>query len=209
MSPTVLGYRSGQRQRQQLTWVSRDGRSSVPIGPPGTFDMFSLSDDGSRVILARREGNVANLWSMLLAQGTFNRVTIGPGSQFDPRLSPDGSRVAFGEGDDPSRSPATAELSAASAPRQLFKYPGRMFALDDWSADGAWLLYHNAGEPALLASRVDRPTDPPVAVVRLLTGILDQAVMSPDSRWVAYNARFGYFRPALRARASAFRAPCE
>jgi Tol biopolymer transport system component len=108
----------------------------------------------------------------------------------DPRWSPDDKTVIFGSTRDPARGPHRVGL-AADTPTLLWKYGGRLFAADDWSPDGRWLLFHDASVAAIQAQALDAsgaPKGEPVVVARGLTGVLDQAHMSPDGRWVAYNS---------------------
>ena len=125
------------------------------------------------------------------AKGAMNRATIGPFSDTDPRFGPDGRSVMFASTRDPFRSPHRVTL-AGQPPELLRAFKGLMFALDDWSADGEWMIYHHATggavTPAIKAVRLDRVTDEPIPVATALTGILDQAMMSSDGRWVAFNS---------------------
>jgi hypothetical protein len=187
VAPSVLTYQANQQLLQQFTWVSRDGASSVAVGPAGLYYTFSLSDDGSRVVVTRREPNGLNLWVMDAEKGTLSPATVGSSNDVDPRFSPDGRFVVFGSNRDPKNSPHRVAL-ASPDPQRVYAFPGRRFALDDWSADGAWLLYHDSGDPGLSAVRLDRPTETPISIVKPLSGIVDQATMSPDGRWVAYNS---------------------
>ena len=73
----------------------------------------------------------------------------------------------------------------------VWKYDGRIFSADDWSRDGKWLLFHDASVPVLMARQMDAsgtPAGEPVVAARALTGTVDQAQMSPDGKWIAYNA---------------------
>ena len=187
VSGSTLVYRSERVVARQFTWLARDGHSLGALGPAGAYTTFSLSDDGARVVLTRIEGSAQNIWVMDAAKGTLNRVTAGPDVDVDPRLSPDGRTVMFGSFRDPVRSPYTATV-AGSEPKRLFAFKGRLFALDDWSADGKWLLYHGSTIPRILAARLDQLAAEPVVVASALTGSVDQAVMSNDGRWVAYNS---------------------
>ena len=186
-SAGTLVYRTDRPMPQQFTWVGRDGRTIAPIGPPGQYPTFDLSDDGSRLVVSQDDAGAQNIWTIDTAKGTMNRVTVGVVRDSDPRLSPDGRTVIFASFRDPVRSPYRATISGQE-PERLFGFKGRMFALDDWSRNGAWLLYHDAGVPAIRATRVDQPAAEPVTVATALAGFLDQAQMSPDGKWISYHS---------------------
>jgi dipeptidyl aminopeptidase/acylaminoacyl peptidase len=186
-SSAAIMYRRDYEPPRQFTWYARDGRRLSAVGPAGHYMTFSLSEDGRRLVASRRDSGVQNLWSFDPDKGTVNRVTAGNASDVDPRVSPDGRMVVFASTRDPRRSPFKTTV-AGDEPQRLFAFKGGMLALDDWSSDQQWLLFRNAGAPALEALRLDRPDDTPVVVARALTGIIDQSAMSPDGRWVAYNS---------------------
>ena len=102
----------------------------------------------------------------------------------------DGRRVAYASG----AVNATVDLFVAVAGQQAQKVHTDKggTALDDWSPDGRWLLYHRrdglSPQPraSLLAAAIDRTAEP-VAVVRCEGAIADQGRFSPDGRWVAFN----------------------
>ena len=169
-SAGTLAFRTDQPMPQQFTWVGRDGRTIAPIGPPGQYPTFDLSDDGSRLVVSQDDAGAQNIWTIDTAKGTMNRVTVGAVRDVDPRLSPDGRTVIFGSFRDPVRSPYKATISGQE-PERLFGFKGRMFALDDWSRNGAWLLYHDSSVPAIQAARFDQPAAEPVTVATGLAGI--------------------------------------
>jgi Tol biopolymer transport system component len=187
VAPTGLVYRSAVETPQQFTWYARDGRRIREVGPAAEFGTFNLSRDGAWIVAARRDGSVSNLWVIDSAKSTMNRVSVGATNDADPRLSPDGRFVAFASLRGSRRSPYKASLGGQE-PELLFDFKGGTFSLDDWSANAEWLLYHDALIPVLYAARMDRLDVEPVIAARALTGAIDQASMSPDGRWIAYNS---------------------
>src|SRR5688500_5146931 len=119
----------------------------------------------------------------------MTRATIGAIIDVDPRFGPDGKSVIFGSMRDRFRSPYRVTIGGGQ-PERVMEVK-HLFALDDWSPDGRWLLYHfstSTLQPAIQAIRLDQLSDSPVTVATALTGSVDQAVMSADGRWVAYNS---------------------
>lgn len=189
----VVAFAERSNRRQQFRWYGRDGRLGAAVGEPGQFTTFDLSKDGQRLVASMRLGSSAiggNLWQIDAEHGTTSRITAGQALDVDPRWSADGMTVLFGSSRDAARGPFRVGLSAGT-PEPVWKYQGRMFSADNWSRDGKWVLFHDASVPVLEAIEMDaagKPKGEPIVVARALTGIVDQAQMSPDGKWVAYNA---------------------
>src|SRR5262249_27243898 len=74
----VLSYTSGRALGGiQLTWFDRAGRKLETVGAPTQMAGFSLSPDGTRVALARRDLQVGRgeVWIRDLARGAESRLT--------------------------------------------------------------------------------------------------------------------------------------
>ena len=189
-SAGVVAYAERSSRQQQFRWYSRDGRVTGTVGDGGSYSTFDLSKDGRRIVTNRRSPSGSNLWLIDAETGSSARITAGQFSDVDPRWSTDGSAVIFGSSRDFARGPHKVGL-AADTPASVWKFEGRMYSGDDWSRDGRWLLYHDAAAPVLQARELDAsgaPKGEPVVVARALTGTMDQARMSPDGKWVAYNS---------------------
>jgi eukaryotic-like serine/threonine-protein kinase len=93
----VLAYTSGRALGGvQLTWFDRTGKKLDTVGAPGQLSGFSLSPDGTRVALIRRDPQVgrSDLWIRDLARGAESRLTssgIGSG----PVWSADGTHIFY------------------------------------------------------------------------------------------------------------------
>jgi hypothetical protein len=185
-SEGILLY-SSSAPGKQLLWVDRTGKELGIIGEAkGLTVTFDLTRDGSRLVVSRSLSTEwQNLWVMDLIRNTPARLTLESANHVDPRWSSDGIHVVFGSSRDISRSPFRVSLTSPD-PVQVFKFTGRAFALDDWSADGRFLLYHDAGINELWAVPLEGDQKP-VLAARSLSGIIDQAQFSPDGRWIAYN----------------------
>jgi dipeptidyl aminopeptidase/acylaminoacyl peptidase len=189
----IVAFIQRADRTRQFSWYSRSGGTGQPIGPPGEYMTFDLSPDDRRIAANVRKVNRNDIWIIDAARGSTSPLTAGDSDNVDPRWSPDSRDVLFGSTRDPSRSPFRAALNG-EPPSRLFQYSGRTFALDDWSPDGRWVLFHDALESVLHARLVD-PTvpagetrDQDIVVARPLKGGADQTRMSPDGRWIAYNS---------------------
>jgi len=191
ISTNSLAYAERSSRRQQFRWYSRDGRPIATVGDGGQYSTFDLSKDGRRIAASiRSAGGGSNLWQIDAETGATTRITAGPATDVDPRWSANGLALIFGSSRDVARGPHRVGL-AADTPAAVWKFEGRLYSGDDWSRDGRWLLYHDASQPLLQAREFDASgalKGDPVVVARALTGTMDQAHMSADGKWVAYNS---------------------
>ena len=179
-------------QERRFRWRSRSGGDGPTVGPSGHWAGFSLSPDGTRLVAARdvAAGDTRrNLWT-IDSRGVEDRLTFGDARDNDPIVSSDG-RVVFSSGDGVNTAVTARIVEAGSEPRTVATDPAGL-ALDDWSRDGRWLAYHQrsgmpGAEPSVLFA-VDL-TAPAATrrVARCTGGTLDEAHLSPDGRWVAFN----------------------
>ena len=105
---------------RELVWVDRTGEAE-PVDPdmePDAFENLALAPDDGRVALTGRiaaEGR-PQLWVKQLPGGPMRRLTRDTSSNLRPAWSPDGSTVAYinGEGGDHVRSVPADGSSAGS-----------------------------------------------------------------------------------------------
>jgi Tol biopolymer transport system component len=174
------------QRHEQLTWHDRRTGARRPLGAPGRFQTLDLSRDGRTVVVSAQEGGSSSLWLVDAELGGLTRLTSGATLDIDPRWSPSGDQVIFGSRRAPGRAPFKVGVrDLAISP--VFPFAGNNFSLDDWSADGRWLVYHDAGVPRLFARRIDPPGEP-VLVAQSAGGAIDQARLSPDGTLLAFNS---------------------
>ncbi len=142
-SNSVLVYQTGNAQPLSLEWFDRQG---APLGatgdPANSFYEAEISPDGMRAAVNR--GTALNepiaLWLIDFARGTSERFTLGSSSAGHPVWSPDGSRIAFGSGDNGNSWIYQQSASGTTAEKLLLK-PGNPAYPTSWSRDGRFLLY--------------------------------------------------------------------
>jgi tricorn protease len=81
-----------------------------------------------------------DLWSVPRAGGVARRLTASAGEISTPRLSPDGSTIAFVAREEGHPEVYTMP-SDGGAPRRLTFHGGEVCAISGWTPDGAHILY--------------------------------------------------------------------
>jgi Tol biopolymer transport system component len=178
----TLVYQAGEdaTSDRRLTWFDRTGTDLGSAGKPGAIVDFSLSPEGTRVVVSRKGSQGTDLWIEDLERGTESRFTSNPSFNHQPVWAPDGARIVFSS----TRSGRTdlyQKLTNGASQEELFYQDGGAKFGTDWSPDGKFILFmNNRGVYAVPLE--DRK---PLAVVQ--TG--QHAQLSPDGRWLAYASR--------------------
>jgi serine/threonine protein kinase len=162
----------------KLQWFTRQGIPAEILGDTARYWTLSLSPDGARVATNFTD----DIW--ILSQGRRTRVTAGPGTQFMPVWSPDGTEIAYRNA---GSSPTTVMRKRLDREAQPVALPGIRGLPTDWSRDGRFLLLDSLADSAEqrdiwvydLAEHKGRPW--------LATAFNEHmARISPDGNWVAY-----------------------
>lgn len=188
----VLAYQSGGgTNTTQLVWYDRNGKRLEPVGPPGDYSNPALSPDEKKLAVGRTDpaAKTRDLWIFDLTRGTASRLTFDPADDLNPTWSPDGSRIAFSSDRKGARNIYQKLAAGTGEEELLFESPERK-SMEDWSADGRFLLYNVGGASKtrddlwVLPLTGDRKPSPLV-----MTPFNDsQGQISPDGRWLAYRS---------------------
>jgi dipeptidyl aminopeptidase/acylaminoacyl peptidase len=185
-----LAFVSSRTRTTEPTWFDRDGQRLRTIGEPGVYEQITLSPDGRRAAVQRRDPRLdtTDIWILDLTRGVLSRFTFDPGSEFDPVWSPDGRRLAFSaEGQGKGRQTIFLRELGGSSAERLLPDPRRAFP-EDWSRDGRFILYGSGvgGDGGLWAVPLsgDRKSFP------LVDGPYgsDEPQLSPDGHLLAYGS---------------------
>jgi serine/threonine-protein kinase len=175
--------------KRMLVWVDRQGREEPLPVPPKTYIYPRISPNGTRVVLdVRNDVDSGDIWMLDLQRAALS-LLVDLGNERHPIWSRDGSRVLFATiGSGPSNSRLYSHASdGTGAPDPII--PGAVLQLPlSFSPDGKYLLTRAMGFPNWnlnLLSMADRRVSPLVADEFFETN----GEISPDGRWIAYEAR--------------------
>ncbi len=155
---------------------------------------MSVTTRGDRVIFDL----LGDLWSMPLAGGEATRLTSGPAWDTDPKLSPDGKRLAFVSDRGGSEQIWVMNADGTEA-RAITDDPDARFTDPVWDPSGPWLLgrrrtvdtrsigvtelwllHLDGGKGVALTSKDDHPH-------------AGEATFSSDGRYIYFSSRNGRF----------------
>jgi eukaryotic-like serine/threonine-protein kinase len=176
------------RQRSQMLWVDRTGKTLHVLTQLDNVGAPSLSLDESRIVVARKDlaTNNNDLWLTDALGDKPVRVTFDPGSDLLGLWSPDGQRIVWTSTRDGSFDLYEKDLSSKGQDTPLLRSEQRKFPLD-WSRDGQYLLYRQIGTQTshdifVLPMSGSRKPFPFLETAAMENG----GAFSPDTRWIAY-----------------------
>jgi hypothetical protein len=189
-SSGALLYTQGEARGFVLTWFDRGGRPSGAVGQPGQYTNAALSPDASRLVVSLTAGTPANrdIWVLDAANGNASRVTTDSGVDASPLWSRNADAVVFSSQRGAPYQMFRRALVAGASDELLLKSEVATIATD-WSRDGRYVAYTRGTAATGLdvwALPLDGAGEPfPVAQG---PGADDNAVFSPDGRWLAYQS---------------------
>jgi len=192
----VLVYRKGgSNANSRLAWFDHTGKEIGLAGEPGNYDALSLSPDGTKVAVARRNdtGN-PNIWVIDLTRNTNTRFTSGATTSTAPVWSPDGTSIVYLLDTIGARGGIRRKLFSGPGAEEQLVPSGVLNSTSmmvwDWSRDGHYLLFgsrESNGKPGLSLLPMDAAAKDRKPAPFLANEFNNsQAQFSPDSHWVAY-----------------------
>jgi Tol biopolymer transport system component len=189
----VLAYRSGGvggLPTSELVWFDRAGNRIGSAAGPGLYMRPTLSPDGKRVAVQRRDSQTGtdDIWLVDLARSTVSRLTFGSSNQAFPVWSPDGDRIVFASDRDGTSS-LYQQISTGAGREELVLGSENAKYSVDWSPDGRFIAFEDQDPKTgtdlwVLPLFGDRK---PVPFLRTEFNE-GQGQFSPDGRWMAYSS---------------------
>jgi Tol biopolymer transport system component len=185
----TVAYTQGEARGFVLSWIDRQGRPAGTVAQPGQYTNATLSPDGTRVAVSWNVGTPPNrdIWVLDAKTGAASRVTTDVGVDASPLFSADGNDVIYSSQRGGPYQMYRRRVQGDAPEERLLKSEIATIATD-WSRDGRFVLY-TRGTAATGLDVWALPltgTREPFAVVQG-SGADDNAVFSPDGRWIAYQ----------------------
>jgi len=170
----------------QFKWYSRDGTAISSFDAVIDFQQFTLSPDGKHLALnSFNQHATGSMWLIDLSNNTTTPLTTDPHAQSDPVWSPDSRSVAFNllpnGGTDPPFLVQKIEVGSQQ-PQPVYGDNERHW-VEDWSADGRFVLTHDTKTFSIIDLTGDSKPKP------LYTSdfLKDAFHFSPDGQLIAYG----------------------
>jgi serine/threonine protein kinase len=185
----VLAFRRSGVSDFRMVWFDRSGKRLGTAGGIADYSNPALSPDGNRLAVSIRDPATGNrdIWILDLARGTSSRITFDAADHTNTAWSPDGQRIAYSSDRRGARDIYTKNASGIGADQLLIE-SGIPKNVEDWSADGRWIVYNEAvpnNSDDLVVLSLD--TRKPVDFLRTRFQE-DRGSFSPDGKWMAYQS---------------------
>jgi Tol biopolymer transport system component/DNA-binding winged helix-turn-helix (wHTH) protein len=174
----LLVFQDGSRG-QELSWVSRTGERAREFRLPAFVHNPRLSPDQSQVLATGSQTSDAGLW---LARMDRQEYVMLESDATTPLWAPNGKSIAFSSrnGFDVIVRP----LDNRSRSRRVLS-DATVKVLNDWSPDGAQIIYTRAEEASLDVWATDINTGETEPLIVTQANEM-QARISPDGHWLAF-----------------------
>jgi len=187
----VVAYQTRGSEAVELTWFDREGKRE-PAAPAGRYLDLRLSPDGKRVALSEGERGgfqrEREVWLLELGRNVRTRFTFHPGTDTNAVWSPDGSRIVYASDREGTLNLYQKAASGGGTEELVLKSERRKVP-SDWSRDGRYVLYTEAGGKTrgdIWALPMAGERKPQVYLQTEFDESHGQ--VSPDGRYLAYQS---------------------
>ena len=191
------GIAASQLQRT-LAWVDRQGRETLIPAPPRRYVLPRLSPDGKRVAVVAVDQEL-DVWVWDLDRATLTRATFDAGIDHSPMWTADGLRLIFSSERDGIRNLFWQSANTTGPVERLSRSASSQQA-SSVSPDGRRLIFTER-LPGSAEDIMQLELDGTHRVTPVLQSAFAErnGVVSPDGRWLAYEANeSGRFEVSVR-----------
>jgi serine/threonine-protein kinase len=181
-----------------MVWVDRQGREMPIPAPPRAYVYPRLSPDGTRIAVTALDLDV-DVWLWELGRSTLTRATFDPAADHAPMWTPDGRRLIFSSDRLGIRNLFWQMANGTGDIVRLAESQNRQSATGV-SPDGRRLIVMETGQKtAEDVMQVELDGTHRVTPLVQTTFSERNGVISPDGRWLAYDANdAGRFEISVR-----------
>jgi Tol biopolymer transport system component len=166
-----------------MTWVDRSGTRVGTIGEPDALTLARISPDQQRVAFIVGTETAGRAWVMRLDGSAATLITENATTS-SLAWAPDSTRLVLNDASPASRLYVT---TLPDRPRLGLAPTGRDLRVNDWSADGRWIVYEQDGQQKQtdlwIMAVLSEGTPVPAAFSE---GKDRDADFSPNNRWMVY-----------------------
>jgi serine/threonine-protein kinase len=183
----TLAYARGTSLHEDpvvLVWVDRTGRETPLPVPPGSYRHLRIAPDGTRVAISLQSQGEIYVWELMRPWPSATRMTFASENDWFPVWSPDARRLVFGSWRGGGFSNLYALDLESGSTERLTGSPDMQLPTAI-TPDGKTLVFHSFTK-SLQALRLEPGAEP----MTLVESPLEErnAALSPDGRWLAYEA---------------------
>jgi Tol biopolymer transport system component len=154
-----------------------------PLTRASSFNAWpNLSADGTKLAYVAYESDRGTVWFRDLKKTDATALNITLSGEIQPRLSPDGLRVAYG--DEKSKTGYVAEMQGVA----VEKVCDKCSVPTTWSPDGRTLVFESGGGQYSVVI-IDLATKRRIERSSRLHQMLNATRLSPDGHWASFHMR--------------------
>ena len=178
----------GGNATRTLVWVDREGHEEPIAAEPRDYTRARISPDGTKAVLDLRDQE-DDLWVWDFARETLTRLTFDTGGDRFAEWMPDGQNVVFSSGRSGAINLYRKAVDGTGVVERLSESANRHYP-HTFTPDGSRLVFLEMSQDFRSPRLAVLTLDGEPAVEPLLdTGFfLDDAHLSPNGRWLAYES---------------------
>lgn len=166
-------------------WMAEPGGAGpAPVSDEGGAAMFPRWAPGHHTLVWNEAGAPARLMAYDAASGEVSALVTGIDARQPPVWAPDGERIAYRSASAEDEDPDLYMVSLADGATTRLTFNPARELIGDWSPDGQWIIFTEAGSDGLLLRNPDG-----VNRIALTDGADSGPIWSPKGDRIAFLRR--------------------